>query len=93
MRNSHACSDRLSSVFHTTLLWRNERFPASITVRFHQTDILSDGTDLTGSITDAEKGKYFQVQANHIAPQGAKYSHENVRKEKEQSRVSLTSSG
>ncbi|KAI4727964.1 hypothetical protein E4T49_04292, partial [Aureobasidium sp. EXF-10728] len=34
----------------------------------------------------AEKGKYFRVQANHVAPQGAKYSHENVRKEKEASR-------
>lgn len=39
--------------------------------------------------TDAEKGKYFRVQANHVAPQGAKYSHENVKKEKELSRVSL----
>lgn len=29
------------------------------------------------------------MQANHVAPQGAKYSQENVRKEKEQSRVSL----
>lgn len=40
-------------------------------------------------IADAEKGKYFQVQANHIAPQGAKYSRENVKKEKELSRVSF----
>ena len=39
---------------------------------------------------DAEKRKYFRVQANHVAPQGAKYSQENVRKEKEQSRVSLS---
>ncbi|KAI4766035.1 hypothetical protein E4T51_01005 [Aureobasidium sp. EXF-12344] len=38
------------------------------------------------SDADAEKGKYFQVQANHIAPQGAKYSKENVKKEKELSR-------
>jgi hypothetical protein len=29
------------------------------------------------------------VQANHVAPQGAKYSEENARKEKEQSRVSF----
>ncbi|TIA62946.1 hypothetical protein D6C77_02430 [Aureobasidium pullulans] len=42
--------------------------------------------EIPGFYYDAEKGKYFQVQANHIAPQGAKYSHENVRKEKEQSR-------
>jgi hypothetical protein len=45
---------------------------------------------LTTPCTDAEKGKYFRVQANHVAPQGAKYSQENVRKEKEQSRVSLS---
>jgi hypothetical protein len=31
------------------------------------------------------------VQANHVAPQGAKYSHENVKKEKEISRVSFVS--
>jgi hypothetical protein len=31
------------------------------------------------------------VQANHIAPQGAKYSKENVKKEKELSRVSFVS--
>ncbi|THW18702.1 hypothetical protein D6D23_07576 [Aureobasidium pullulans] len=42
--------------------------------------------EIPGFYYDAEKGKYFQVQANHIAPQGAKYSHENVRKEKEQSK-------
>jgi hypothetical protein len=42
-------------------------------------------------MTDAEKGKYFRVQANHVAPQGAKYSHENVKKEKEISRVSFVS--
>lgn len=41
------------------------------------------------SDADAEKGKYFQVQANHIAPQGAKYSKENVKEEKELSRVSF----
>ncbi|KAG9788610.1 hypothetical protein KCU95_g7268, partial [Aureobasidium melanogenum] len=42
--------------------------------------------EIPGFYFDAEKGKYFRVQANHVAPQGAKYSQENVRKEKEQSR-------
>jgi hypothetical protein len=42
-------------------------------------------------VVDAEKGKYFRVQANHVAPQGAKYSHENVKKEREISRVSFVS--
>ncbi|KAG9950106.1 hypothetical protein KCU85_g3937, partial [Aureobasidium melanogenum] len=41
---------------------------------------------IPGFYFDTEKGKYFRVQANHVAPQGAKYSQENVRKEKEQSR-------
>lgn len=38
-------------------------------------------------MTDPEKGKYFRVQANHVAPQGSKYSQENVKREQEQSRV------
>ncbi|KAI5273770.1 hypothetical protein E4T47_03075 [Aureobasidium subglaciale] len=42
--------------------------------------------EIPGFYYDAEKGKYFQVQANHVAPQGAKYSHENVRKERELSK-------
>ena len=36
---------------------------------------------------DAEKRKYFRVLANHVAPEGSKYSRQNVKKEKEQSKV------
>lgn len=42
---------------------------------------------LTNVTTDPEKNKYFRVQANHVAPQGSKYSQENVKKEQEKSRV------
>lgn len=38
-------------------------------------------------LIDAEKKKYFKVQANHVAPDSSKYSRQNVKKEKEESRV------
>ncbi|KAL1311706.1 hypothetical protein AAFC00_001808 [Neodothiora populina] len=41
---------------------------------------------LPGYYWDAEKRKYFPLLANHVAPEGAKYSRENVKREKEQSR-------
>lgn len=44
--------------------------------------------ELPGMFWDTEKQKYFKVQANHVAPEGAKFSKENVRKEQENSRVS-----
>lgn len=44
--------------------------------------------DLPGMYWDDDKKKYFKIQANHVAPEGAKYSRENVKKETEASRVS-----
>jgi hypothetical protein len=36
---------------------------------------------------DAEKKKYFKVQPERLAPAGTKYTLENVRKEKEETKV------
>ncbi|KAK4984855.1 hypothetical protein LTR50_006326 [Elasticomyces elasticus] len=41
-----------------------------------------DGREIPGFYYDAEKKKYFKVVANHLAPQGAKYSHDGVKEER-----------
>ncbi|GAB7354036.1 hypothetical protein MBLNU459_g4619t1 [Dothideomycetes sp. NU459] len=46
-----------------------------------------DGREIPGFYYDPDKKKYFQIQANHVAPQGSKYSRDNVKREHEQSRV------
>lgn len=38
---------------------------------------------------DEEKRKYFKILPNHIAPQGAKYSQEGVKKEREVEKVGV----
>ncbi|KAJ5101229.1 hypothetical protein NUU61_003451 [Penicillium alfredii] len=52
------------------------------------------GRDIPGFFYDAEKNKYFKIQANHVAPPGAQYSKESVKKrrieqEHHQKRVNL----
>jgi len=41
---------------------------------------------IPGYYYDDEKKKYFKVQANHVAPAGAKYSKSNVNREKRESK-------
>lgn len=38
--------------------------------------------------TDAEKKKYFQIQANHVAPPGAQYSKDSVKRKRNDQVVS-----
>lgn len=39
-------------------------------------------------VVDPEKGKYFRILPNHVAPAGARYSREGVRRGREGARVS-----
>ncbi|KAJ9666137.1 hypothetical protein H2201_003815 [Coniosporium apollinis] len=41
---------------------------------------------IPGFYYDPDRKKYFKIQANHVAPAGAKYSRENVKKTEEESR-------
>ena len=47
----------------------------------------SGGLLFAKEIIDADKKKYFKILPNHVAPPDAKYSKQNVRKERETSRV------
>lgn len=38
---------------------------------------------------DEEKRKYYKILPTHVAPQGAKYSQEGVKKEKEVEKVGV----
>lgn len=38
-------------------------------------------------LADEDKKKYFKILPNHVAPQGAKYSQEGVKKEREVEKV------
>ncbi|KAJ5385897.1 hypothetical protein N7509_008438 [Penicillium cosmopolitanum] len=38
--------------------------------------------DIPGFYYDAEKKKYFQIQANHVAPPGAQYSKDSVKRKR-----------
>ena len=46
--------------------------------------------NMPGFYFDQAKGKYFQIQPNHIAPKGSKYSEQSVKKEKEATHVGTT---
>lgn len=39
-------------------------------------------------LADPEKKKYFKIQANHVAPQGAQYSKETVKRKRNEQQVS-----
>ena len=46
--------------------------------------------DIPGFWYDEERGKYFKIFPNNVAPKGAKYSKEGVEKEKKAQQVALT---
>jgi len=46
-----------------------------------------DGRGLAGFYYDSEKGKYFKILPNHIAPPGSKYTREKVERAEQQSKV------
>ncbi|OJD23354.1 hypothetical protein ACJ73_05291 [Blastomyces percursus] len=45
----------------------------------------SAAREIPGYFYDAEKKKYFKVQANHAAPSGSKYTRDDIKKRKEAS--------